>query len=124
MKAAATYFAFVFGTGFVLGPIRVLWLVPRVGVRTAELLEMPLMLIAIYFAARFVTCRFPEASRLWTGLVALAMLLVAELALGVASTGKSVAQVLFDRDPISGTAYFAALAVFAALPSLQGRPRG
>ena len=27
LKAGATYFALVFGAGFVLGPIRILWLV-------------------------------------------------------------------------------------------------
>jgi hypothetical protein len=37
----------VFGTGFVLGPIRVLWAVPRLGERVAELMEAPLMLVAI-----------------------------------------------------------------------------
>lgn len=32
LKAAALYFGLVFGTGFVLGTIRVLWVVPRLGV--------------------------------------------------------------------------------------------
>ena len=55
------YFAVVFGTGFVLGPIRMLWLVPRVGARTAELLEAPVMLVAIVLLARWVVrrCRVP-----------------------------------------------------------------
>jgi hypothetical protein len=30
-KAAVLYFALVFGTGFVLGTIRTLWVVPRLG---------------------------------------------------------------------------------------------
>ena len=34
------YFGLVFGTGFVLGPVRVLWLAPRVGERWAELIEL------------------------------------------------------------------------------------
>jgi hypothetical protein len=51
-KAGAAYFALVFAVGFVLGTIRTLWLVPRVGTRTAELMEMPLMLAATILAAR------------------------------------------------------------------------
>ncbi len=116
MKAAATYFALVFGTGFVLGTIRVVWLVPRVGVRAAELLEMPLMLVAIVLLAAYINRRFPDAPRLRTGILALICLLVAEIALGVALGGESVAQVLLDRDPVSGAAYYAALAAFAVMP--------
>jgi hypothetical protein len=47
LKAALLYFAIVFGVGFVLGTIRTLWLVPRLGARAAELLEMPVMLVVI-----------------------------------------------------------------------------
>jgi hypothetical protein len=48
----------VFGAGFLLGCIRVPLLVPRLGVRTSELLEMPIQLVVIVFAARFVVERF------------------------------------------------------------------
>ena len=58
LKAAASYFALVFGAGFVLGPIRVPFLVPRVGARTAKLLQTPLMLVEVIFAARFIVRRF------------------------------------------------------------------
>jgi hypothetical protein len=40
LKAAASYFAMGFGTGFVLGMIRVLWIVPRLGARTRAGLEL------------------------------------------------------------------------------------
>jgi hypothetical protein len=116
LKAAAFYFAIVFGVGFVLGPLRQLWLAPRVGVRAAELLELPLMLVAIYFAARAIVRRYPQAPRLWFGWLALGFMLVAEITLGVALTGKSVPQVLLDRDPVSGTAYYVALLIFAVMP--------
>jgi len=43
--AALEYVARVFGAGFVLGIVRELWVRPRVGVRAAELLELPLMLV-------------------------------------------------------------------------------
>jgi len=47
------YFCLVFGVGFILGTIRVLWVVPHLGVRTAELIETPLMLAATFLAARY-----------------------------------------------------------------------
>ena len=51
-KAGLTYFAIIFGVGFVLGTIRVFLVVPRVGVRTAGLLEEPIMFVVILLAAR------------------------------------------------------------------------
>jgi hypothetical protein len=44
LKAGLIYFAIVFGAGFVLGTIRTLWVVPRLGTRMAELMETPIML--------------------------------------------------------------------------------
>jgi len=38
LKAALAYFALVFGAGFMLGPIRILWVAPRLGERMAELM--------------------------------------------------------------------------------------
>jgi hypothetical protein len=35
LKAGVLYFALVFGAGFVLGTIRILWIVPSFGTRTA-----------------------------------------------------------------------------------------
>ena len=45
LKAGVLYFALVFGAGFVLGTVRTIWVVPRVGTRTAELMETPIMLV-------------------------------------------------------------------------------
>ena len=55
--ASLNYFAIVFGAGFLLALIRNPWLVPRFDVRTAELMEMPIMLVAIFFAARWIARR-------------------------------------------------------------------
>ena len=38
VKAGVLYFALVFGVGFLLGPIRILWAVPHFGTRMAELM--------------------------------------------------------------------------------------
>ena len=45
LTLALAYFLIVFGAGFLLGTIRVLLLLPVLGERAAELLEMPFMLI-------------------------------------------------------------------------------
>jgi len=54
LKPAVLYFAFVFGAGFVLGTIRVLPVVPRIGTRTAELMETRVMIVVSFLAARWI----------------------------------------------------------------------
>ncbi len=79
---ALTYFALVFGAGFLLGILRVFWLAPVLGARAAELAETPVMLIVIFFAARWIAKHFAVLSsatvRLSIGLIALVCLLAVE----------------------------------------------
>jgi hypothetical protein len=122
---ALAYFAIVFGIGFLLGSIRVLWLVPQLGARYAELAEMPVMLLAIFFAARWVTQYFavPPAisSRLVVGLSALICLLLVEFTVVLWLQGISIAESFANRDPISGAAYMVSLILFALMPLLVNR---
>jgi hypothetical protein len=69
LRTAVLYFVLVFSAGFVLGTVRVLFVVPAIGVRAAELIEMPLMLAIVVVAARFITRR--TAWLVFGGLVAL-----------------------------------------------------
>lgn len=119
-KAGTTYFALVFGAGFLMGMIRVPLLVPRLGARVAELLEMPIMFVVIVLSARFVVSRFAlpptVAARLSTGIMALALLAAAELSLAVALQDQSLGQYIANRDPVSGVVYLAMLGVFALMP--------
>ena len=123
--AALEYFARVFGAGFALGIVRELWVTPRVGVRAAELLELPLMLAAVVLAARAVDRRWLAASgartRQVVGLSALVLLLTAEVGLGMALRGLSVRDALLARDPVSGSAYYVSLLIFALMPWYLGR---
>ncbi|WP_216644826.1 hypothetical protein [Candidatus Thiodictyon syntrophicum] len=130
LKAGAVYFALVFGTGFVLGIIRTLWVVPLLGVRTAELVEALFMLVAIVLAAGWISRRVGtasgESSRVAVGMIALALLLAAEVTMGITLRGLSPVEVFTKHDPVSGTVYYALLGVFAAMPWLlwKGGSRG
>lgn len=119
---AFAYFALVFSAGFLLGTIRVLWLVPLLSVLTAELAEMPIMLMVVFLAARWSTKRFnvppAAASRLVVGIAALICLLLVEFTVVVWLQGMSIAESLANRDPIAGAAYTANLIVFALMPAL------
>jgi len=125
IKAGLSYFALVFGAGFVLGSLRVTLLVPRLGERMAELSEMPLMFAVIVFAARFVIRRFTVppsiAARLGTGLLALALLLAAELLLALALQDRALADYVASRDPVSGSVYLAMLVLLALMPAFIGQ---
>lgn len=118
IKPALIYFVLVFGAGFILGPIRVLLVVPKIGTRWAELLEMPVMGTVIYFAAGYLNKRFPllPGDRLRAGFLALACSIAAEVAIPVIFQNRSVADSLFNRDPVSGTAFYALLGLFAIMP--------
>jgi hypothetical protein len=123
--AAVEYVVRVFAAGFALGIVRELWVRPRLGVRAAELLELPLMLVAVLLAARAVERRWMAGSRagarLGVGGLALALLLAAEVGLGMALRGLTAREALLDKDPVSGTAYYLSLLVFAAMPWYLGR---
>jgi len=58
LKAGAVYFLIMFGVGWILGPIRELWAVPRFGRLTDVLLEAVIMLIAMAVSSRWVIRRF------------------------------------------------------------------
>jgi len=125
LKASVGYFLLVFAVGFALGAIRVPFVVPRLGVRWAELLEMPLMLFSSFLAARFCVRRygpFSAVRRLGIGALALALLVASELGLTVA-LGQSVGEYIAGRDPVSGIAYLISLSVFAVLPLIVRRRR-
>jgi hypothetical protein len=125
LTAGVLYFALVFGAGFVLGPIRVLWVVPRFGARMAELMEMPIMLIVTIVAARWIIRRLAVPpttfARLGIGCIAIGLLLVAEFALVPPLRGLSIAEYLSSRDPVSGTVYSVMLGMFSIMPLLVGR---
>jgi len=124
-KAGLLYFALTFGAGFVIGALRILLLVPRIGARAAELAETPVMIAISWCAARWVVRRLdvPLAAcpRLGVGLLALALMLVAEFSLVLRLRGITLEEYFATRDPVSGAAYYSALVLLALMPLIVDR---
>ena len=116
-KAATIYFALIFGAGFVLGPIRILFIVPRFGVRMAELIEAPMMLLVIVFAAKWLVRRFNLAPiALPVGFLALGFMIAFEFTLVLWLRDLTLAEYFKERDPVAGFVYYLMLLVFALMP--------
>jgi len=120
------YFAIVFAVGFVLGALRTMFVVPHLGARFAELLESPLMLAVVVVAARRLArgVELSDARWLAVGVIALALMLLAEFGFVLAVRGLSLGAWIAGRDPVSGGVYVASLGVFALCPWLLARARG
>jgi hypothetical protein len=120
LKPATIYFAVVFAAGFLLGTIRVLLIIPFIGVRAAELIETPVMLLISAFAARWILRQFPNirgsADSLAVGLIAVVLLLAAELAVGVFLFHLPITDALVKTDPVLAVAYYGALCLYALMP--------
>ena len=127
LKAGVLYFVLIFAAGFVLGTVRTLWLVPRLGARTAELMEAPVMLAVSVLAVRWVVqhVRVPPLwpRRLAMGSIAFGLMLLAEFTVVLWIRGLTIHEYFETRDPVSGAAYFVALGAFAVIPIFVGRPR-
>jgi hypothetical protein len=116
IPAAASYFALVFALGFALGTVRALWLAPMVGEVAAVLAELPVMLAASYFAARWLTRRFAVRSAQSASLmggIAFALLMLAEA---------SLARMMPGTGSATGVAaWFAALFTVPGIYGLAGQ---
>jgi hypothetical protein len=125
LKAGVLYFVLVFGTGFVLGTIRTLWVVPRLGTRMAELMETPIMFVVTIIAARWIALLLAlpptRSPRLGMGGIALGLMVAAEFGLVLWVRGLSIREYLATRDPVAGTVYYVMLGVFAVMPVLVAK---
>lgn len=115
-----TYFGSVYAIGFVLGVVRTVWLEPQLGVLAAVVIEVPVILLASWLVAGFVVQRFAIVSLRCAGsvgILALALLWLAELAMSVSLGGSFSGFVdgLFAPASLVG---FAAQLVFGAFPLL------
>lgn len=124
LQAALVYFVSVFAVGFLMGVIRVLLIVPRIGERWAELAELPLMIAASAVIAYllFARAKFSLHRLACAGFLALVFLVSAEVAVNAAS-GRSLSQYITGRDPVSGLAYAVSLLLFGLMPLAIGLRR-
>jgi hypothetical protein len=125
LKAGVIYFLLVFAVGWVLGPIRELWVVPRFGRMIGVFLEAPIMLIAMIISARWVIRRFDVPGTLRTtismGLVAVGILTVAEIAGVLWVRRLSLQEYLGSLVTAPGVISLIMFLLFAAMPTLVTR---
>lgn len=124
LKAGLTYFLRVFGAGFALAFLRIPFLVPTFGTRTAELMEMPVMLAVIAWVSHRLVRDHPQLTRLhWlgVGLLALACMVAAELAVAYLLGARSPSEYIAGRDPVSGSVYLASLILLSVAPTFWSR---
>src|ERR1700730_9202703 len=114
------YFGLVFGTGFLLGPIRVLWLEPRFGPIIATACEAPFLLLAILIAARWVprvlNIRRDSKALVLIGVGSLVLLQIADFSIGWLLRGFNPKEQFVQLLTGQGSIYAALLALFAIMP--------
>ena len=120
--ATFLYFAIVFGAGFVLGPIRVLALEPRLGNAVAVLCEVPFLLLSMWLAAQFAPRRLgiePDiGAMLAMGLGACALVAAAEIGVGLLVRGVAWGDQLAIFATAGGQIYLVFVGIFALMPTL------
>ncbi len=119
------YFIIVFAAGFAFGTLRTLVMTPRLGETAAVALELPLLLLFSWVAARRLigACRVEGslAARLVMGAVAFALLMLAELALGLFAFGRALPEQAASWMTLPGALGLAGQAAFAIIPVVQLR---
>jgi hypothetical protein len=118
-SAAIVYWAVVFALGFVLGTVRVLWVIPLVGLIPATLLELPVILAASWFAAGWLVHRFvivSSSEALAVGALAFVVLMAAECAMAGVLIGQTPAQWLAGLAEPHALLGLAGQVAFALMP--------
>jgi len=123
IRAGFLYFVAVFGIGFVLGTIRVLVLIPRLGELVSTFIELPIILGAAWIVCGLLVARLhvlPQWQvRLTMGGIAFGLLMVAELALSVWLFGGTVQEHFAGYLSLPQAVGLAGQVTFALFPLLQ-----
>ncbi len=122
---ACVYFLLVYACGFATGVVREFLVTPRTGLTLALWIELPVMVGASFFAARYVLRRFRVSAdvrdRAVLGVLSLALLILAEEAMSWALRGISVFTTWAGFPPLAAIANFAGLLLFTAMPLIIQR---
>jgi membrane-anchored protein YejM (alkaline phosphatase superfamily) len=129
MKRAAlaglAYFAIVFAFGFGLGSVRVLLVAPALGEFKAVLIELPVMLMACWLIAGWLTRRLrvpnSQAAALLMSGVAFTCLMLAELSFGALAFDRTISDQLQHWLTPAGALGLIGQIVFALFAWIQVR---
>lgn len=85
------------------------------------------MLVAIVVAAQWIIRKRLDQPRpspaLSIGFLAMGLVLIADLIVEMWLRGMSATEVFLNHDPVSGTAYYVSLVLFAVTPAILARHR-
>jgi hypothetical protein len=123
--AATTYFLALFALGFVLGTIRTIFLVPRIGQLAATCAEVPIILTAAFFLCHWTIQRWQvphTADVRWAmALWFLALLLMFEGLLGATLFARTIAEQWAALATAAGLIGLTAQIIAALLPVFVGK---
>ncbi|MDZ7629250.1 MAG: hypothetical protein U5J99_12700 [Parvularculaceae bacterium] len=118
--AGGAYFAIVFAAGFALGFIRVGIIAPMTSDLIATLIELPVILAISWLACGFCLKRFGverrAGARLLMGAAAFALLILAEIALGLTLLNRTLAGQVEAMSAPAALAGLAGQILFAFFP--------
>jgi hypothetical protein len=121
--AGLAYFAVVFTAGFILGIVRVTFVLPYVSEIIAVAIELPLILLISWLACRLIVRRQGVAgtiaARGLMGLTAFVLLIAAELVLGTIGLGRTLTEQLARYRLTPELLGLIGQLLFAAFPLIQ-----
>jgi hypothetical protein len=122
-KAGVAYAVTVFAIGIVLGTVRILLLVPRVGPTIAVAVEVPVILTASWLVSRIWMLRLAVGdairTRILVGALAFVILIMLEAWLSIGLFHSSIAEYLAELRSPAGAIGLAAQCCFATFPLLD-----
>lgn len=122
-RAGLSYFAIVFGLGFLFGIFRFLVLLPVMSETVAVVLELPPILFLSWIVARRLIRKFcvsaKLSSRLVMGCLAFALLMLGEAALSVFAFRRSFIEHLVHYTETSALLGLAGQVAFSMFPAIQ-----